>query len=293
MYTQFFGNFLLNNNYVSIESLNNAMKTQAETKLKLGVLAINSGYMTAQQVEKVHNMQQKVDKRFGDLAVTMGYLSEEKVTELLNKQQPGYLLLGQTLFDNGNISPTNLEKAIIEYKEKYSISDSDIEDEQVLKLKEIIDDFYGLNNDNSLKIEKDYISLLFNNLIRFIGTDFIPQKAETMDNYHSDNAFVQSIDGAFDAVTAISASDDVIKKLASRYADEDISDDKYAMATVSEFLNLQNGLFAVNLSNSNNIEISLKPQEIISDLNINNKSRIICIPFEFSFGAVNFIFAKE
>lgn len=293
MYTQFFGNFLLNNNYADPISLSNAMQTQSQTKLKLGVLAINSGYMTAKQVEKVHNMQQKVDKRFGDLAVKMGFLNDEKVTELLTKQQPGYLLLGQTLFDNSDISPADLEKAITEYKEKYSIDDSDLTNEQNDRFKELINEFYKICENDSMDIEKDYISLLFNNLIRFIGTDFIPKEAKILNDYSANTAFVQEIDGAFDAQTAITVTHDVATKIACRYAGEEISDDEYAMATVSEFLNLQNGLFAVNLSNSNNIEISLQPQEIVSNFKICDKSRIICIPFEFSFGTINFIFAKN
>lgn len=293
MFAQFFGNFLLNNNYATLESLNNAMKSQRETKLKLGVLAINSGYMTAEQVEKVHNMQQKVDKRFGDLAVTMGYLSEDKVNQLLSKQQPGYLILGQTLFDNGDISPVDLEKAINEYKQKYSINDSDFTIEQNDKFKDIVNDFYNLQDKNSNNVIKDYITLLFNNLIRFIGTDFIPRNAKILNSFSLDKAFIQHIDGAFDAVTAISASDDVINEIACRYANENITDFEYATATVSEFLNLQNGLFAVNLSNSDHIEISLQPQEIKNNFVIENKSKIICIPFEFSFGTVNFIFAKD
>lgn len=293
MHTQFFGNFLLNNNYVTLESLNSALQSQSKTKLKLGVLAINSGYMTAEQVQKVHNMQQKVDKRFGDLAVTMGYLSDEKVNELLTKQQPGYLLLGQTLFDNGSISPIDLEKAITEYKEKYSISNCDFTMEQNDKFNTLLDDFYSVCKDDSLKVEKDYISLLFNNLIRFIGSDFIPQNARVIDSYSADNAFVQLINGAFDAETAIIAPYDVVNKFACRYAGEEITDKEYAMATVSEFLNLQNGLFAVNLSNSNNIEIGLQPQEFKENFKICDKSRIIFLPFEFSFGAVNFIFIKD
>ena len=293
MYTQFFGNFLLNNNYTDTISLSKALQAQSNTKLKLGVLAINSGYMTAEQVEKVHNMQQKVDKRFGDLAVKMGYLNDEKVTELLTKQQPGYLLLGQTLFDNGDISPADLEKAITEYKEKYSIIDSDLTIEQNDRYKELINDFYRVCENDSMGIEKDYISLLFNNLIRFIGTDFIPREAKVLDSYSADNAFIQEIDGAFDAQTAITVSHDVTMKFACRYAGEETTDVEYAMATVSEFLNLQNGLFAVNLSNSNNIEISLQPQKIISNFKISDKPRVICIPFEFSFGTVNFIFAKN
>ena len=58
MFTQFFGNYLLNQRLVSPEQLTEALELQKTTRLKLGVLAINAGYMTAAQVDEVHNAQQ-------------------------------------------------------------------------------------------------------------------------------------------------------------------------------------------------------------------------------------------
>ena len=58
MFTQFFGNYLLNSGLVSPEKLSDALGRLSETKLRLGVLAINAGIMTAEQVDKVHAEQQ-------------------------------------------------------------------------------------------------------------------------------------------------------------------------------------------------------------------------------------------
>ena len=43
MFTQFFGNYLLNSGLVSPEKLSDALGRLSETKLRLGVLAINAG----------------------------------------------------------------------------------------------------------------------------------------------------------------------------------------------------------------------------------------------------------
>ena len=54
MFTQFFGNYLLNQNLVSPEHLAEALQQQSKTRMKLGVLAINEGLLSAEQVEKAH-----------------------------------------------------------------------------------------------------------------------------------------------------------------------------------------------------------------------------------------------
>jgi hypothetical protein len=45
MFAQYFGQFLLNRSIVTASELDQALSAQAETRVKLGVLAINKGYM--------------------------------------------------------------------------------------------------------------------------------------------------------------------------------------------------------------------------------------------------------
>ena len=47
MYTQFFGNYLLANGYVTRDQLFSAMRQEADQHMKLGTLAIHAGYMNA------------------------------------------------------------------------------------------------------------------------------------------------------------------------------------------------------------------------------------------------------
>ena len=101
MFTQFFGNYLLNKGLVDTKQLSDALAVQKQTRPRLGVLAINAGYMTAEQVDKVHEEQQRVDKRIGDIACDMGFLTHEQVEELLSSQGAAHLQLGQALVDTG------------------------------------------------------------------------------------------------------------------------------------------------------------------------------------------------
>lgn len=66
--------------------------------------------MTAEQVEHVNITQQSVDKRFGDLAVELGYVTADDVEKLLAQQPTDYLLLGQTLVNNGALTNAEFER---------------------------------------------------------------------------------------------------------------------------------------------------------------------------------------
>ena len=57
MYTQFFGNYLLANGYVTQEQLFSAMRRQADKHIKLGTIAMHAGYMTASEVDTVYIRQ--------------------------------------------------------------------------------------------------------------------------------------------------------------------------------------------------------------------------------------------
>ena len=76
MFTQFFGNFLLNKGVLSSEQLLDALKEQSNAKIKLGTLAMHAGYMTANEVDNIVIMQTHQDRKFGELAVDNGYLSQ-------------------------------------------------------------------------------------------------------------------------------------------------------------------------------------------------------------------------
>ena len=88
MYTQFFGNYLLANGYVTRDQLFSAMRQEADQHMKLGTLAIHAGYMNAAQVDDVVIHQTHQDNRFGELAIQLGYLTEAQVEELLKPADP-------------------------------------------------------------------------------------------------------------------------------------------------------------------------------------------------------------
>ncbi len=291
MFTQFFGNYLLNKQLVSPEHLCEAMQQLSTTRLKLGVLAINAGLLTAEQVDIVHDEQQRVDKRIGDIMVDMGFADSEQIEELFKTQPKGHLLLGQALVDNGYMTTAQFERALNSYKAENSLSDTDLSNSNEEAIRKMIKRFYNFNDTDSSRYMTSYLTLLFKNIIRFIGDDFTPLEPD-MSAIKSviENCVIQRIKGGLSAITLISADNNAEIEFASRFAKEQLSDnDEYTQACISEFLNLHNGLFAVNLSNDEGIELLLEPQEIYNNIKFEELINPVTIPVSFSMGLINFV----
>lgn len=291
MFTQFFGNYLINENIITTHQLIEALKIKNNTKLKLGVLAINAGIMTSEQVEKVHAAQATVDKRFGDIAVDMGFATSSQIDELLNSQKLDYLILGQALIDNNILTNSEFEKAINAYKNKFSLEDSDFISESSKKTQSIINDFFDLSNTANSELYLKYIELLFKNLIRFVGDDFTPIKADKS-ALNKSLIVSQDIVGSFETTGILSGDEKAMTAFSSRYAQEEIEGfDELAQAGISDFINLHNGLFTVNVSQENGIELSLTPPKF-NDFDL-EKDNTLAIELCYPFGSVYFAFTLK
>lgn len=291
MLTQFFGNYLLQNDIITSSQLMQALQHKASTGSRLGSLAVNAGYMTEAEVEDVHNMQTRYDKRFAEIAVHMGYLTTQQADELLATQKLGYVMLGNSVIALGFASETDIQKAIADYETEYKLDHTnilyagqDIVDEMIGKL-------YGFANKKEHYLPKAYATLLIKNIIRFVGNDCsllspLTELPEIIAPFTSH----QNIKGEYNSNTYICADISSFIGFANRYAGQAFEDDSdFIKESVADFLNLHNGLFTVNISNDYNIDLELTPpytDETVPALTPNP----YIIPIEFTFGIVYFIF---
>jgi hypothetical protein len=289
MFTQLFGNYLLNKKLVTLNELKDVLNYQKEVHVKLGVMAVNSGYMSADNVNVVHEMQSKVDKKFGELAIEMGFLNQEKLEVLLSTQKSDYLLLGQAIIDKKYMNLEQFEEALNNYKKEHSLTAERFNLLQNGDVEETINTLYNFDNIADGKIYKNYISLLVRNIIRFIDDDFRLLEISPITSYKYEWIAAQEIKGETNLYTFIEGGQKAFISFASKYVKENYTEnDEYTKSAVGEFLNLINGLFLVNMSNDN-VELELTPQTVDHDKNLNLFSYALCIPIEFSFGKVSFI----
>ncbi len=293
MFTQLFGSFLLNKKLVPTEQLMDALNYQSSVRLKLGVLAVNAGYMTSDDIKKVHDVQSKVDKKFGEIAIEMGFLDDEKVNKLLSAQKTGYLLLGQALVDKNYLTMKQFEEAINIYKKEHSLSNDELESIDSGDFSRVLSSFYSFDNVSESEVYKNYFSLLFRNIIRFVDSSFIPKEKKAISNYKYQWMVTQNIFGNIGLDTYICGDEKAFIGFASKFSQENYSqNDEYVQAAMGEFLNQINGLFLVNMSN-NNVELELTPQAVYSNGVLTELSEAYCITIEFPFGVIDFMISKS
>lgn len=291
MYTQFFGNFLLARNIVTNEQLIAALEQKASKHLKLGTLAIHAGYMSANEVDQVVILQTHADRRFGELAVEEGYLTEDQLKELLHNQSPDYLMLGQILVDEGIIDNTQLESLINEYVSENEIYDLDYNEEKKDVVDHLLEKYLYIAGREVTEYERSYTTLLFNNLIRFIGEDFTPITPIPCEEYPRNICVSQKISGPFGMTIYIDMPETTCVGFASRYVGEDFSEfNEYVQASIEDFINLHNGLFNVNMSNLKGVELELAPPLTEQDELLSFDNITYLLPVNYPFGTIHFLF---
>lgn len=290
MFTQFFGHFLLEKKVITQDQLLHALTEQSNTRIKLGTLAIHAGLMTANEVEHVVIMQTHKDQRFGEIAIEKGYLTKEQVHSLLERQSPEYLVLGQILVEQNIITASQFEQLLSEYQSENEFFELDLLDEQRDKVLQLIHTFCKVNELPEKELISDYLMLLFNNLIRFIGDDFTPLSIITLNEYPTTLASCQEIKGSFSLKTIIDGTQESLIPFASRYAKDTFREfDELTEASIDEFMNLHNGLFLVNISNTSNIELDLLPPVKHNNELINTGSKAFVLPIMYPFGTIHIV----
>ena len=123
MFSQFFGQYLLDNQKITAEQFSSCMKYIKDNRVKLGLIAENEGLLTRNQANELNYLQMQTDKRFGDLAVEKGYLTEADVNYLLGRQGNPYLIFIQGLEENGIMSRDEIETALDAFQKENGFSD--------------------------------------------------------------------------------------------------------------------------------------------------------------------------
>ena len=165
----------------------------------------------------------------------------------------------------------------------------DVENHEVVK--SIISRFFLLAemppNDTNIM----YLELMFNSLIRFIGEDFSPLSPMVLDEYPVTFGVSQRIASSTECITHIDCDRETAIAFASRYANEEFTDfDEYVIAALEDFLNLHNGLFIVNASNTKASEnIVLSPPEIKTDGVICGPNKCVDFPVAYPFGTIHLL----
>jgi hypothetical protein len=292
MFSQFFGNYLLQQKLISTDALRGVLALQDSVRVKLGVLAIDAGYMTAEQVNKVHRLQSWVDKRFGEIAIEEGFLDEDKLSNLLGQQNSRHLLISQALIDKNILTFEEVERALAQYKKDSGFSDAEFEALKKNDIDSVAAAFVKMPELGDDDVYASYFALFVRNLVRFIDTDVFLERAERVREEPFECLIHQEMDGRFKLFTGFAGPEDAMCCFAGRFAGMSLSCmDEVACDSLAEFINIQNGLFLSRLSN-NWVELELVPSGFCRESRIRSVGVVYKVPFTLSFGRFNFFIGQ-
>lgn len=294
MFSQYFGSYLLNKDYLTTTQLQRALELQDAVHLKLGILALNEGLMTPEQINTTHHKQQLMDKKFGEIAVELGYLTDSQVNQLLSTQKKSHLQLGQALIEEEYLTLEQLNKALEDYKSDFGLSNKSFAALQEDNIEEIVQVYTDFTVSRYYKIYSDYASLFLKNMMRLMNLNSHLEHNKLTSEYKASYMVYQEINGPVSFFTAIASNNvKTMTDLAANYAGEKYkSYDELSQAALAEFLNLHNGIFLVNMSDRD-VELELNPQVSVKDtmLQINGSGYVI--PINTSFGKFDLILAEN
>ncbi|MGN0370652.1 MAG: response regulator [Butyrivibrio sp.] len=257
MFSQLFGNYLMEKGVIDKAGLKKMLQEQSEARVKMGTIAVAEKILTEQQAEEINHLQTQMDKRFGDIAVEKGYLTEQQVLGLLQKQGNSYMKLMQILTDSLNISVSVIDEHLLAFQKERGFTDA----EMCALKQDDIDSVVPVFAYASKPYVTDMVGLVLRNITRFITTDYYIDRIKHVNNFSYSFISGQKVTGDHTIYLAFASEkdDDGILKLASAFSKEELTAvDSETADAISEFANINNGLFASELSEKG-VDIDMEP----------------------------------
>lgn len=229
MAVKFFGQFLVEQDAVTGESLLHAIELQERTNLKLGEMAVAMGFITQQDIETAHSAQLSKDMKLGDLLVELGFLSPKQLEEVIAHQKATHLYIGEALVKVGALTPEKLEQ----YLEAFKADQAPYVANRV--------ELPAWLNENTAAWEMT-VDLTYKMITRVLGIQFRPGKfveASVLSSNHMIAAM--DLSGDLSARYLLSVSAGIQKTIAKAILKEDNvdhEDDEILEDTVMEFVNI-------------------------------------------------------
>ena len=290
MYTQYFGNYLFSNGYITKEQLLSALVRQHKVQIRVSTMALFTGYMSGQEIEYIMDLQKEEGKRFSEIAIRERFLTQEQVVDILNMKVPDFLLLGQLFIEDGVYTYSDFENILADYRSQTEFFDMELNEEKQDDFKTMIENFEILAEMAIPDFGKSYLELLFNNFVHYIGDDFSSLPPSICPEFPTEHCVSQKIDGGYLVNTYIAMDDAAALEFAERYSGECFDEyNEYVAASMEDLLNLHNGLFIVNASNYRSNELTIGTIESHENTVLSFEHPGILFPICYPFGIVYFI----
>lgn len=278
MFSQLFGKYLVDKQIITSDEYRAAIGKQLSVRVKLGTIAIAEGLLTEDDVEMINQLQMQFDKRFGDIAEEKGLLTADQINSLLKKQGNPYMQLTQALTECTKLSASVIEKTLAAFQKEQGYSDSDMDALKADDLDALIPIFACAANPTITNLA----GLVVRNINRFITRDFYIGKIQHVDSLSYSHLAGQKLSGKnnYYVTLAENKEQNAFSLIAAAFSGEqhtDVTADTYD--AVCEFINVNNGLFASDLSEKG-LEYELEPVFSYEDQKVTGDFHVLPIYIE-------------
>lgn len=279
MAVKFFGQFLVEQGFVTGEALLSAITLQESTNLKLGETAVAMGLITPADVQRAHNAQMSKDKKLGDLLVEMGFLSEDQVVDIITRQKNTHLYIGEALVQVGALTNDALRTHLDAFKA-----------DQATYVSDGIELPVTIANSKIWDMTAD---LTYKMITRVLGLQFRPGKC-TLATTVTPNFMLAAMDMSGDVAARylLSVSAGLQKSIAKAILSEESVESEPVEVledTVMEFINVVCGNVAAKASQMGVI-INISPPETIhlheQSMPVPDDHTALCFPIHIGDGDV-------
>lgn len=260
MFTQLFGNYLVETGVITQEENRKLHEELAQTRVKLGTIAVADGVLTEKQVEEINHLQTQQDKRFGDIAIELGYIKETTLDAMLSKQGNASMKFYQLLNEKKGISMDDIEEHVKGFGKKYGFTVNELAAIKNDDYATLISLFAIVRD----KLITDLAGLVMRNLTRFVSSDFYFDRMKKTTNYSYSILAGQKAFGDNAIYLGFATKDDPdgLVELAKGYGKNvAIGGSEEIYDALCEFANLNNGLLSSELSKHNEFS-DMNPPEV-------------------------------
>ena len=281
MRRQYFAQYLLNTGVLDIETVRQLLLKASKKKAQLPVLAMHQKNLTAAQIEP---LQQLSAAKFTAAALEQGLLSKTQVRALQEKAAEWDLRFAQAMIDKQSVSYAQLADLFARY-EKVVLS----------PLQEAVVQAAGEGIEKELGDYSEYVELFSYAFTRFMGViPVVELEKPAMPTPDTKRLHMvsQRMSGDLGFVAGMIAYDDIFLELSRHYSGEDFSElSELAIDGMEEFLNVVNGLFAVELA-KREVDIDLElPHTVRNSIPIGNLQLVLRM--DCAYGAFGLILSSD
>lgn len=274
MFSQFFGNYLLNKEKITKDQFTSCMEYMRANRVKLGLIAESEGLLTRQQADELNRLQMQSDKRFGDLAIEKGYLTDADITHLLQLQGNPYLIFVQALEENNLMTRDEITECVDAFQHEAGLTHTALEAIKCGDFDRLLPAFIDTDKPEYVEL----MALTLRNIVRFVSSYIRIENATKATEYSAKYIAMQKTTGSYEGFLGFASDDAAILTIADGYAGEYFEKpDEDALDAVCEFTNCINGLHATELSYKD-ISIDMLPPEFMFDASINDSDGFYILP---------------